>query len=115
TLGGSFNLPHAEVHTVILPQAIHFNASAAPGAMIRIERALCTTGRVSAAAGLFDLARDNGAPVALRDIGMKEADLDRATNMVVSSPYWNPREIGVEQLAAIRKLLQNAYEGVRPE
>jgi len=51
--------------------------------------------------------------VALRDIGMKEADLDRAAHMVVSSPYWNPREIGVEQLAAIQKLLQNAYEGVR--
>src|SRR3546814_3226111 len=33
TLGGSFNLPHAEVHTVVLPQAIAFNASAAPEAM----------------------------------------------------------------------------------
>ena len=40
TLGGSFNLPHAEVHTVVLPQAIAFNAPAAPEAMSRIERAL---------------------------------------------------------------------------
>lgn len=114
-LGGSFNLPHAEVHTVILPQALHFNASAAPEAMRRIERALGTTGQASAAAGLFDLARDNGAPVALRDIGMREADLDRAADIAVSNPYWNPREIGVEQLAAVRRLLQDAFEGVRPE
>jgi len=115
TLGGSFNLPHAEVHTVILPQAIHFNASAAAAAMKRIERALGTIGRSSAASALFDLARDNGAPVSLRDIGMKEADLDLAADIVVSSPYWNPREIGVEQHAAIRELLQNAYVGLRPE
>lgn len=113
-LGGSFNLPHAEVHTVILPQAIDFNAQAAAQAMVRIERALGTAGRASAAAGLFDLARDNGGPVALKDIGMKEADLDRAADIVVSSPYWNPREIGEAQRADIRQLLQNAYDGVRP-
>ena len=69
TLGGSFNLPHAEVHTVVLPQALAFNAAAAPQAMQRIEEALGITGRTSAAAGLFDLARDNGALVALKDIG----------------------------------------------
>ena len=32
-LGGSFNLPHAEVHTVILPHATAFNREAAPEAM----------------------------------------------------------------------------------
>src|SRR5215468_10237755 len=37
TLGGSFNLPHAEVHTVVLPQALAYNAEAAPQAMARIE------------------------------------------------------------------------------
>jgi len=112
TLGGSFNLPHAEVHTVILPHAISFNAVAAPQAMARIERAL--GGANSAAAGLYDLARANGAPVALRDIGMKESDLDRAADIAVSNPYWNPRPFGPEQKADIRQLLQNAYEGVRP-
>ena len=33
TLGGTFNLPHAEVHTVILPHAVEFNRRAAPEAM----------------------------------------------------------------------------------
>jgi len=115
TLGGSFNLPHAEVHTVVLPQAISFNAEAAPQAMRRIERALGVAGRASAAAGLFDLARDNGAPVALKDIGMKLADLDRAAEIAVSNPYWNPRPFGPAQRDEVRQLLQRAYEGVRPD
>lgn len=114
TLGGSFNLPHAEVHTVVLPQAMAFNAEAAPEAMRRIERALGITGRVSAAAGLFDLALSNGAPVALKDVGMREADLDQAADIAVSNPYWNPRPFGPAQRADIRELLQRAYEGVRP-
>ena len=115
TLGGSFNLPHAEVHTVVLPQAMAFNAAAAPMAMTRIERALGITGRVSAAAGLLDLAANNGAPVALREIGMKESDLDRAADIAVSNPYWNPRPIVLAQRGEIRQLLQRAYEGVRPD
>ena len=69
TLGGSFNLPHAEVHTVVLPHALAYNAAAAPEAMARIARAL-GAGRPRARAACFDLARDHGAPIALRDIGM---------------------------------------------
>ncbi len=115
TLGGSFNLPHAEVHTVILPQAMAFNAVATPYAMARITRALGITGRASAAAGLFDLALNNGAQVALKDIGMRPEDLDRAADIAVSNPYWNPRSFGPAQRDDIRQLLQRAYEGVRPE
>ena len=115
TLGGSFDLPHAEVHTVILPQAIAFNAGAAPTAMQRIQRGLGIDGRASAAAGLFDLARDHGAPVALRDVGMKATDLDRTADLAVRNPYWNPREIGPGQRDEVRALLQRAFEGVRPD
>lgn len=115
TLGGSFNLPHAEVHTVVLPHAIAFNALVAPGAMSRIQRALGAAVESSAAAGLFDLAQDNEALVSLRDIGMKEDDLDRAADLVVSNPYWNPREAGLAQRGEIRRLLQNAFDGIRPE
>lgn len=114
TLGGSFDLPHAEVHTVVLPHAIAFNAVAAPHAMTRIGRALEASGATSAAASLFDLARDNGAPTALREIGMKASDLDRAADLAVSAPYWNPREIGPKQRDDIRQLLQNAFDGTRP-
>lgn len=108
TLGGSFNLPHAEVHTVILPHAIEYNASAAPLAMTRIAAALQAR---TAAGGLYDLARDQGAPCALRDIGMRSADLDRAADLAAANPYWNPRPI---ERNAIRELLQRAYDGARP-
>ena len=111
TLGGSFNLPHAEVHTVVLPHAIAFNAPAAPRAMGDIAQAL---GTASAAEGLQALARDNGAPVALKDIGMREADLDRAADLAVGNPYWNPRPFGPAERDAIRALLQRAYDGDPP-
>src|SRR5207245_6261685 len=74
-LGGSFDLPHAETHAVILPHAAAYNAEAAPEAIARAARAL---GVKSAPAGLFDLTRKTGAPGSLRELGMAEADLDRA-------------------------------------
>ncbi|MBC7380990.1 MAG: maleylacetate reductase, partial [Burkholderiaceae bacterium] len=80
TLGGSFNLPHAETHTIVLPHALAYNAAAAPGAMRRIARAL---GAASAPQAVYDLARKNGAAVALEDIGMKEADLDKACDIAM--------------------------------
>jgi maleylacetate reductase len=40
TLGGSFVLPHAETHTVVLPHALAYNAPAAPEAMARIAAAI---------------------------------------------------------------------------
>lgn len=111
TLGGSFNLPHAEVHTVVLPHALAFNAVAAPRAMARIAHAL---GAPAAPQGMQDLARDNGAPTALRDIGMQESDLARAADLAVRDPYWNPRPFGAAERDAIHALLQRAWAGAPP-
>src|SRR5207244_5839248 len=63
-LGGSFNLPHAEVHTVILPHATAFNRDAAPEAMRLVAAALNAT---DAARGLYDLAVQIGAPTSLKE------------------------------------------------
>jgi alcohol dehydrogenase class IV len=108
TLGGSFNLPHAETHTIVLPHALAYNAAAAPQAMRMIAQAL---GGASAAQAVFDLAKDNGAPVALRDIGMKQADVDRACEIALQNQYPNPRPL---EHGAIRQLLQDAFDGNRP-
>jgi maleylacetate reductase len=108
TLGGSFNLPHAETHTIVLPHALAYNAAAAPQAMERIRSAL---GGASAPQAVYDLAKDNGAPVALRDIGMKADDLDKACDIAMSNQYPNPRAL---ERGAIRALLQDAFEGKRP-
>jgi len=114
TLGGTFDLPHAEVHTVVLPHALAYNAAAARDAMARVVRALANAGRAapSAPRGVFDLAIEHGAPTALRDIGMPAAGLDRAADLAVSNQYPNPRPL---ERAAIRELLQRAYEGARPD
>jgi len=108
TLGGSYNLPHAETHTIILPHAVRYNRDAAPVAMRRISRAL---DGVEAAGGLYDLAQKIGAPLALRDIGMKAQALDEAARLATQNPYYNPRPL---EYASIRQLLQNAWEGIRP-
>jgi maleylacetate reductase len=109
TLGGSFNLPHAETHTIVLPHALAYNAAAAPEAMRRITRAL---GGTSAAQAVYDLAQANGAPVALKDIGLKQADVDKACDIAMQNQYPNPRPL---ERGAIRQLLQDAFEGKRPD
>jgi maleylacetate reductase len=108
TLGGTFNLPHAETHTVILPHAVAYNTSAAAEPMARVARAL---GANSAAQGLYDLAVSLGAPVSLKAIGMPEDSLDRAAELAVRNPYDNPRPVTGD---GVRELLQNAFEGRRP-
>src|SRR5208282_5571196 len=107
-LGGTFNLPHAETHTVVLPHAAAYNSKAAPEAMARVARALRAD---DAAAGLFALASSMGAPTALGKIGMKEEDLDRAADLAVENPYYNPRPITRD---AIRALLDDAFRGRSP-
>jgi maleylacetate reductase len=107
-LGGSFDLPHAETHTVILPHATAYNAPGSDDAMMRIARAL---GAASAAQGLYDLAKKLGAPLSLKELGMPEFGLDKAADVAVASPYPNPRPL---ERDAIRTLLENAYHGRRP-
>ena len=108
TLGGSFNLPHAETHTIVLPHALSYNSAAAPGAMACVARAL---GADDAPSGVYDLAKALGAPISLRDIGMPESGLDRAAELATTNAYWNPRPL---ERVAIRQLLQQAWEGRRP-
>jgi alcohol dehydrogenase class IV len=107
-LGGSFDLPHAEVHTVVLPHAVAYNREAAAPAMGRIARALNAT---DAAQGLFDLAERLDAKMALKDIGMKEQDLDKAAEVATTNPYYNPRPVTEE---GVRELLDDAFHGKRP-
>lgn len=109
TLGGSFNLPHAEVHTVVLPHALAYNAPMAPEALARIARAL---GAADAPQALQQLAARHGAPTALRALGLSEAGLDRAADLAVANPYPNPRPL---ERAALRALLQRAWEGAPPQ
>jgi alcohol dehydrogenase class IV len=108
TLGGAFNLPHAELHTIMLPHAVAYNRAAAPEAMSRISRAL---GGGEPAQALYDLARALGAPVSLADIGMPADGLEQAADLATRNPYDNPRPV---ERSAILALLQDAQAGRRP-
>ena len=108
-LGGTFDLPHAETHTIVLPHAVAYNASAAPEAMNRIARAI---GAENAAQGLFELARRLGTKLALRDIGMPAKGIEQATKAAMAAPYWNPRPLDD---GALRDLLTRAWNGDPPQ
>ncbi|GJI87606.1 maleylacetate reductase [Duganella hordei] len=108
TLGGSYNLPHAETHTVVLAHVLAFNADAAPGAMARIAAAL---GADDAAQGMHALARALGAPLSLHELGMREQDLDACADLAAANAYWNPRAV---DRGAVRSLLGDAWHGRAP-
>jgi maleylacetate reductase len=108
TLGGSFDLPHAATHAIMLPHTVGFNAAAVP-------ELLAPVGGIfggSPGQALYDFAKEIGAPLALRDLGLSEADLDRASDIATRNAYWNPRPIDRQ---SIRALLQDAWEGARPQ
>ena len=107
-LGGSFDLPHAETHTVVLPHATAFNEEAVPELLAPVAQAL---GARTAGQGLYDLAASLGAPLTLEQIGMKREGLEQAAQIAVESPYWNPRPFTKDQISQV---LANAFEGNRP-
>jgi maleylacetate reductase len=104
-LGGSFDLPHAETHAIMLPHVVAFNAEGAPEAMRRIARALGTT---DAALGLFGLQARLNVPLALADIGMPEDGIDRAAELATRNAYANPRSV---DRAGLHELLVRAWRG----
>jgi len=112
-LGGTFDLPHAETHAVILPHAAAYNAPAAPEALGRAARALGVAGGEAAEAGpaLAALAARLGAPRALRALGMPEEGIATAVRLTLESSYPNPRAPDAASLAA---LLRRAWDGAPP-
>lgn len=108
-LGGSFDLPHAETHAILLPHTVSYTEAAVPELLAPVASMFNAN---HAGAGLHDFATSLGAPLKLRDIGLTEGDLDRATELATKNPYWNPRPLVA---APIRDLLQKAWEGSRPD
>lgn len=107
TLGGSFNLPHAETHTATLPHAISYNAPNIPDAMKKLAEALPDSNG-DAIHGLNVLLQKLKVKTGLKEFGMKEGDIDKAADIAVSNPYWNPRPIEREP---IRELIRRVWAG----
>lgn len=110
TLGGSFNLPHAATHTILLPHTIAFNEVARPEITPIISHALGKP-TLSAGQALFDFIQDINAPTRLQDLDFQAADLEKAATLALANPYWNPRPFTQQDLVT---LLEQAYTGTRP-
>jgi alcohol dehydrogenase class IV/protocatechuate 3,4-dioxygenase beta subunit len=108
TLGGSFGLPHAETHTVVLPHAMAYNKTAAPDVMAKIADAL---GVPDAPSGVYDLIVSLNGPTSLRELGLAAADLTAAAELATAKPYPNPSPVTREGILA---LLEDAWAGKRP-
>ena len=109
SLGGTLDLPHAQTHTVVLPHVLAYNETHAPAARAALSRAWSTTG--SPAARLWDLIQDWGAPVSLRELGMRRDDIDQIVSRTLAEPYANPRPLIA---GALTELLSRAWAGERP-
>lgn len=108
TLGGTFGLPHAPTHTVILPHALSYNAAAAPDVMAKIADAMRVP---DAPAGVYDLITSLGGPTSLAELGFTADSIDHAAELATAQPYPNPRPVTVD---GITGLLADAVHGRRP-
>ena len=107
TLGGTFNLPHAETHSVLIGYVTAFNSPSAPDAAARVVAALGTGG--SAGGGLYTLRQDIGSPASLEELGFSEQDIPLAAELILPTvPPSNPREV---TKADLEMLLHAAWAG----
>ncbi|GCB43737.1 maleylacetate reductase [Streptomyces sp. NL15-2K] len=104
-LGGTFDLPHAAVHTVVLPYVAAFNLPTAPAAEQALRRALATD---DVPKHLARASADLGAPRSLAELGLTEGDFDEIAVQAQAHPYANPRPVTEE---ALRALLTDALNG----
>ena len=96
-LGGAFDLPHAELHTLLLAHVMAFNLPAAPSAAARL-------GRVAGGdpvAAVAELARAHDGPTTLGALGVPRDELPAIAERVVAQPYPNPRALDVPSVAAL--------------
>ena len=108
TLGGSFDLPHAHTHAVILPHATAYNE---PATRRELAPVLSILDGETQGAALWEFSKRLGAPMSLAELGLGESALEKAADIATQNPYWNPREITREGLLA---LLTNAHRGHPP-
>jgi maleylacetate reductase len=107
-LGGTFNLPHADTHAVILPYSLALNRDAAPEAMAMLSTAF---GFPDAPLGAYRLMKQACAKPSLRALGLSEGDLERVVEAAVATPVSNPAPVTAE---SVRGILGEALAGKPP-
>jgi alcohol dehydrogenase class IV len=105
-LGGAFDLPHAQTHTVVLPHVLAFNEGTIGDDALRISEAL---GGGTPSVALRALEDRLDAPKTLQELGLRADQLDEAIDIVSAKlPIANPREVTREHIAHI---LRAAFTG----
>ena len=105
-LGGSFDLPHASTHAVMLPHVIAYNFMSAPDAMRRIARALRASDAIT---GINALAASLPIPRSLEALSMPETGIEHAVALTLRDAYANPRS---PDPRALKAMLERAYRGI---
>ncbi|KAI4721904.1 maleylacetate reductase [Aureobasidium sp. EXF-10727] len=106
-LGGAFNLPHAETHTVVLPHVLAYNAPMTPHAMKLLAQAL-PDGEGDAVKGLNILLDRLDLPRDLARFGMQESDIEIGVQQALSNVYTNPREV---EEKPFREMIRRCWAG----
>jgi alcohol dehydrogenase class IV len=107
TLGGSFNMPHAETHTIMLPHTLSYNAPNIPEVMGKLATVLPDSNG-DAIRGLNSLLTKLNVEKGLSAFGLRESDIGKAADIATSNPYWNPREV---DRTRIQELIRRAWAG----
>ncbi len=108
SLGGWFNLPHAELHALLLPYSLAYNSAAIEPSLVRMRQALNCD---DVPAYFYELGRRLGLPGSLAQLGMRDLDAPALAEKLMAAPYPNPRTLETEALVA---LLEDAFAGRRP-
>jgi alcohol dehydrogenase class IV len=106
-LGGSFSLPHADTHTIMLPHSLSYNAPFIPEQMAKLATVLPDSDG-DALHGLNLLLEKLHVRRSLKELGMKEEDIEKAAEIAASRQYPNPRPLEGKWL---RELIRRAWAG----
>jgi alcohol dehydrogenase class IV len=96
-LGGAFDLPHAELHTMLLPHVMAFNLPSAPAASARLNR----VAGPDPVAVVAELARGHKGPTRLSQLDVPRERLPEVAERVVAEPYPNPRTLDAGAVAEL--------------
>ncbi|MBW9113917.1 maleylacetate reductase [Rhizobium cauense] len=108
TLGGMFDLPHAELHATLLPHTLAYNSPAIPEV---VEKLCGVFNQRDPAQSLYEFNQRLRIKTTLADLGMAKDGIEPAVDAALSKPYKNPRALERNSLIA---LLRRAYTGNHP-
>jgi len=110
TLAGSFGLPHAQTHTIVLPHAVAYNLPALSEETRKALADALPESHGDAIRGLNELVSTVGGECVggLKVYGMKEEDIEEGTIQLLEKKYWNPRKV---EKAKIQEVIRRIWNG----